>query len=482
MKFGVKVAPHPVPLPPGEGTPQDALAPRRGEPTTEGRPTAVGNAGVSRRYRVGVREGGALLASAFLLCGASSGSAPPTRKAVRARAMLDVVSGTLVANPVVLIEGDRIAAVGTGLAIPAGVEVIDLGDATLLPGLIDCHTHVTTTYRFLIQGGPMHDAVTAYSRARLTLDAGFTTVRDLWAKDYTDVALRDAIDRGEVPGPRMRVATLAIGSTGGHNEDEQGLSPTISVGGASGIADGVDAVRKLVRTEIKYGADVIKIMATEGGSEGNDVANETQYTLDEMKAIVEEAHRYGKKVAAHAHGTDGIKTAVRAGVDSIEHGTLLDDEAVRMMKERGTWLVPTGAIWVEEDEGEAPRADLPAWRRERKAIFRKGSPESFRKALAAGVKIAMGSDSSVLPHGENAKEIVWMARNGMTPLQAIRAATLGGAELIGWPDRVGSIEPGKLADLIAVRGNPLADITELERVEFVMKGGVVYRDARKPTR
>ncbi|MEX1246137.1 MAG: amidohydrolase family protein [Thermoanaerobaculia bacterium] len=400
--------------------------------------------------------------------------AAPAKKAVKARAMLDVVTGTLVASPVVLIESDRIAAVGPGLAIPAGYEIIDLGEATLLPGLIDAHTHVTTTYRFLIQAGPMHDAVTAYARARRTLDAGVTTVRDLWAKDYTDVALRDAIDRGEVPGPRMRVATLAIGSTGGHNEDEQGLSPTVTIGGASGIADGVDGVRKLVRTQVKYGADVIKIMATEGGGEGNDVANETQYTLDEMKAIVEEAHRYGKKVAAHAHGTDGIKTAVRAGVDSIEHGTLLDDEAVRLMKERGTWLVPTGAIWVEEEEEED--ADGPAWRREREALFRKGSPAGFRKALAAGVKIAMGSDSSVLPHGENAKEIVWMARNGMTSLQAIRAATLGGAELLGWKDRVGSIERGKLADLIAVRGNPLEDITEVERVFFVMKDGVVYRD------
>ena len=423
-----------------------------------------------------VRGGMGLLISALLLCGAAPVSAPPAKKAIKAKAMLDVATGTLVANPVVLIEGDRISAAGPGLAIPAGAEVIDLGDATLLPGLIDSHTHVTTTYRFLIQGGPMHDAVTAYARARKTLDAGFTTVRDLWAKDYTDVALRDAIDRGEVPGPRMRVATLAIGSTGGHNEDEQGLSPTITVGGASGIADGVDGVRKLVRTEIKYGADVIKIMATEGGGEGNDVANETQYTLDEMKAIVDEAHRYGKKVAAHAHGTDGIKTAVRAGVDSIEHGTLLDDEAVRLMKERGTWLVPTGAIWLEEEE-ELLDSEVPAWRREREAMFRKASPESFRKAVAAGVKIAMGSDSSVLPHGENAREIVWMARNGMTPLQAIRASTLGGAELLGWSDRVGSIAAGKYADLIAVRGNPLQDVTTLERVAWVMKGGTVSRDA-----
>ncbi|MFY9551135.1 MAG: amidohydrolase family protein, partial [Thermoanaerobaculia bacterium] len=389
------------------------------------------------------------------------------------RAMLDVVSGALVPDAVVLVEGDRITAAGSKISAPAGYEVIDLGDVTLLPGLIDCHTHVTTTYEYLLYGGPMQDAVTAFSRAKKTLDAGFTTVRDLWAKDYTDVALRDAINRGEIAGPRMQVATLAIGSTGGHNEDVEGLSPTITVGGASGIADGVDGVRKLVRTEIKYGADVIKIMATEGGGEGHNVANETQFTLEEMKAIVDEAHRYGRKVAAHAHGTDGIKTAVKAGVDSIEHGTLLDDEGVRLMKEHGTWLVPTGAIWVEESESE--EKDAPAWRKEREAIFRKGSPESFRKALHAGIRIAMGSDSSVLPHGENAKEIVWMAKSGMTPLQALRASTIDAAELLGWKDRIGSITPGKLADLVAVRGNPLEDITAVRRVVFVMKDGVVYK-------
>jgi imidazolonepropionase-like amidohydrolase len=399
--------------------------------------------------------------------------APPAKKAVKARTMLDVVSGALVADAVVLVEGDRITAAGPRLAIPSDYEVLDLGEATLLPGLIDCHTHVTTTYEYLLYGGPMQDAVTSFSRARRTLDAGFTTVRDLWAKDYTDVALRNAINRGEIAGPRMQVATLAIGSTGGHNEDVEGLSPTVTIGGASGIADGVDAVRKLVRVEIKYGADVIKIMATEGAGEGRNVGVETQFSLEEMKAIVDEAHRYGKKVAAHAHGTDGIKTAVKAGVDSIEHGTLLDDEAVRMMKEHGTWLVPTGAIWIEESEAEP--ADAPAWKKEREAIFRKGSPESFRKALAGGVRIAMGSDSSILPHGENAKEIVWMASNGMTPIQALRAATIDAAELLGWKDRIGSIAPGKLADLVGVRGNPLEDITAVRNVVFVMKDGVVYK-------
>ena len=417
---------------------------------------------------------GALLA-AVLLARIPAGPTPtpaPRRLAVRAHALLDVAAGVLVPDPVVLIEGDRVRAVGRGIEIPPGAEILDLGDATLLPGLIDCHTHLTTTYRFLIYGGPMHDAVTAHVNARKTLEAGFTTVRDLWAKDFIDVALRDAIRRGEVVGPRMLVATLAIGSTGGHNEDDQGLSPTITIGGFPGIADGVDGVRRLARFEIKNGADVLKIMATEGGGEGDNLVNETQYTLEEMRAIVEEGHRYGKKVAAHAHGADGIKTAARAGVDSIEHGTFLDDEGVRIMKERGTWLVPTGAI---EEVSEAELAEHPE-RRERAELYARASKEGFRRALAAKLKIAMGSDSSVLPHGENAREIVWLAKNGLGPLEAIRAATVRAAELLGWEDRVGAVAPGKLADLIAVRGDPLADVGLLERVGFVMKDGVVYKD------
>jgi imidazolonepropionase-like amidohydrolase len=413
---------------------------------------------------------GAILA--LVLLGAAP---PPIHRAVKARAMLDVQSGRIVDNPVVLVTGDRITAVGPGLAIPDGYEVVDLGGATILPGLIDAHTHLTTTYRYLLYGGSMQDAVTAPVRAKVTLDAGITTVRDLWAKDFTDVALRDAIERGDVPGPRMQVATLAIGSTGGHNEDDQGLAPTIRVGGESGIADGVDAVRRLVRYEVKYGADVIKIMATEGAGEGSGVAVETQYSPEELKAIVDEAHRLGKRVAAHAHGTDGIKAAVRAGVDSIEHGTLLDDEAIRLMKEHGTFLVPTGAMWDLPEEGTRP--DAPAWRRERDEMLRRGAHDSFRKAAAAGLKIAMGTDASVLPHGRNAEEVVWMSQNGMTPLQAIRAATLGGAELMGWSDRVGAIAPGRFADIIAVRGNPLEDVAELTRVAWVMKGGRVEKDA-----
>jgi imidazolonepropionase-like amidohydrolase len=389
---------------------------------------------------------------------------------VRAARLLDVESGQMLRDRAVVIEGERIRAVVDGRAgAPAGAAVIELGDVTLLPGLIDCHTHITTTYKYLVYGGPMQDAVTAFARARATLEAGFTTVRDVWAQAFIDVALRDAVNRGDVAGPRMQVATLAVGSTGGHDEDVLGLSPDIVMTRPDGIADGVDAVRKKVRWEIKHGADVIKIMATEGAGEGDNLENETQFTLAEMQAAVEEAHRYGKRVAAHAHGADGIKQALRAGVDSIEHGTLLDDGGVRLLREHGAYLVPTGYIWEYEDPEDRPTAE----QRERSERFARGSREGFRKAVAAGVKIAMGSDSSVIPHGTNAREIAWMARSGMTPLEAIRSATVRAADLLGWSDRVGSIAPGKYADLVAVPGDPLADATVLEHPVFVMKGGAV---------
>jgi len=422
-----------------------------------------------------------LLAVSLLLAGpiGPAGPAGARRVAVRAAALVDVVSGELRRKPLVLVSGDRIESVAFDAAAPAGVELLDLGAVTLLPGLIDAHTHVTTSYRFLLYGGPMHDAVTAHVHARKTLEAGVTTVRELWSKEFIDVALRDAIERGEVAGPRMLCATLAIGSTGGHNEDVEGLSPTVTIGGNLGIADGVEGVRRMVRFQVKHGADVIKIMATEGGGEGKDLANETEYTLEEMSAIVDEAHRYGKKVAAHAHGVDGIKAAIRAGVDSIEHGTFADDEAVALLKAHGTWLVPTGAI---NDPTVLPEEQPPAseFEKQRAELYRRGSLAAFQKAVNAGVKIAMGSDSSVLPHGENTREIVWMAEHGMTPLQALRASTLGGAELLGLSDRVGRVAPGYFADMVAVDGNPLEDIRDVLNVRWVMKGGVSYRPDPPP--
>jgi imidazolonepropionase-like amidohydrolase len=415
-----------------------------------------------------------ILACLALLAAAQAPSpAPPQRLAVRAAALVDVETGTLRKDPLVLVEGDRIVKVEFGAQAPAGVETLDLGPLTLLPGLIDAHTHVTTTYRFLLYGGPMHDAVTAHVHAKKTLEAGFTTVRDLWSKDFIDVALRDAIERGEVVGPRMLCATLAIGSTGGHNEDVEGLSPTVTIGGEVGIADGVDAVRRLVRYEIKHGADVIKIMATEGGGEGRNLENETQYSLEEMRAIVEEAHRYGKKVAAHAHGVDGIKTALRAGVDSVEHGTFADDEAIALFKKTGAYLVPTGVVM--DRAGDPLPENATAFQKERALRFETASRAAFDRALKAGVKIAMGSDSSVLPHGENAREIVWMAEHGMSAAQALRAATLAGADLLGMSDRVGRVAPGLYADLVAVDGDPLANVSAVMRVRFVMKAGTVYR-------
>jgi imidazolonepropionase-like amidohydrolase len=441
-----------------------------GQPRDPGRNRATHHQGGSLMLRIRP----ALLAAALPAAALAAETPKATRVAVRAAALVDLASGELRRSPVVVIEDDRIAAVDFGVPAPAEARLLDLGPLTLLPGLVDAHTHVTTSYRFLLMGGPMHDAVTAHVHARKTLEAGFTTIRDLWSKDFIDVALRDAIERGEVVGPRMLCATLAIGATGGHNEDVEGLSPTISVGGASGIADGADAVRRMVRYQLKHGADVIKIMATEGGGEGKDLVNETEYTLEEMRAIVEEAHRHGRKVAAHAHGADGIKAALRAGVDSVEHGTFADDEAIALFKERGAWLVPTGAI--NDPAFRPPDARASPFQKQRAELYERASLAAFGRAVAAGVKIAMGSDSSVLPHGENAKEIVWMAEHGMSPLQALRAATLGGAELLGLSDRIGRVAPGYLADLVAVDGDPLHDIRAVLRVRFVMKGGVVHRD------
>jgi imidazolonepropionase-like amidohydrolase len=402
--------------------------------------------------------------------------------AIRAARLIDGRGGPPLTNAVILIDSTRITAVGSNLPIPSGTTVVDLGSATVLPGLIDCHTHITggdpgDYYTALFRRSPIDYAIAAPTFARRTLEAGFTTVRDVGSAEFIDVALRRAIDSGLVVGPRMQVATLAIGSTGGHN-DVVGFSPYIKFGQFSGVADGVDEIRKLVRFEVKNGADVIKLIASAGVLSEEQSAGAPQYSQEEMNAAVDEAKQWGRKVAAHAHGAEAIKRAVRAGVASIEHGSLLDDEGIRLMKERGTYLVAD----IYNDDyimSEYQRLRFPAAILEKERQIGKAQRENFRRAVKAGVKVAFGTDAGVYPHGLNARQFAFMVRYGLTPMQAIQSATTSAADLLGWSDRVGSITPGRYADLVAVDGDPLADITLLERVNFVMKGGVVYKDTRQ---
>ncbi len=404
------------------------------------------------------------------------------RIAVRAGKLIDGRGGSPLSNAVILIDSTRITAVGANLPIPAGTTVIDLGSATVLPGLIDCHTHITSGnpgdyYESLFRRSPIDYAVAAPTFARRTLEAGFTSVRDVGSGEFIDVALRRAIDSGLVVGPRMQVATLAIGSTGGHN-DIVGFSPYIKFGQFSGVADGVDEIRKLVRFEVKNGADVIKLIASAGVLSEEQSAGAPQYSQEEMNAAVQEAAQWGRRVAAHAHGAEAIKRAVRAGVASIEHGSLLDDEGIRLMKERGTYLVAD----IYNDDyimKEYKRLNFPEKILEKERQIGKAQRESFRRAVRAGVKVAFGTDAGVYPHGLNARQFAFMVRYGLTPMQAIQSATTSAADLLGWSDRVGSIAPGRYADLVAVDGDPLADITLLEHLNFVMKGGVVYKDSRQ---
>jgi imidazolonepropionase-like amidohydrolase len=403
------------------------------------------------------------------------------RIAVRAGKLIDGRGGPPVSNAVILIDSTRITAVGANLPIPPGTSVIDLGEATVLPGLIDCHTHITAGnpgdyYEALFRRSPIDYAVAAPTFARRTLEAGFTSVRDVGSAEFIDVALRRAIDSGLVAGPRMQVATLAIGSTGGHN-DIVGFSPYIKFGQFSGVADGADEIRKLVRFEVKNGADVIKLIASAGVLSEEQSAGAPQYSQEEMNAAVQEAAQWGRKVAAHAHGAEAIKRAVRAGVASIEHGSLLDDEGIRLMKERGTYLVAD----IYNDDyilSEYKRLNYPEKILDKERQIGKAQRENFRRAVRAGVKIAFGTDAGVYPHGLNGRQFAFMVRYGLTPMQAIQSATTSAADLLGWSDRVGSVTPGHYADLVAVEGDPLADITLLEKVSFVMKGGVVYKDQR----
>ncbi len=409
----------------------------------------------------------------------------PEVTVLKAARLFDGTRDTLTANGVIVIEGGLIKAVGSGLQAPAGATVIDLGDATLMPGIIDAHVHLTgesgdNWYKDAVDGlrrGVPEQAIRASELARRTLMAGVTTVRNLGAGDFVDVGLRNAIEAGVVPGPRMLVAGASLGARGGHC-DQTGF-PYLLFGRESGIQDGIasgaDGFRDAVRFAAKYGADVIKVCATGGVLSLGDAVDTPQLTQEEMNALVEEAHQLRKRTAAHAHGATGAKVAIQAGIDSIEHGSFLDDEAVRMMKAKGTYLVPTAM--AVEFTGRRPRNYPPEIAAKAKAAADAHST-ALKRAVAAGVKIAFGTDSAVSPHGLNAQEFGLLVQHGgMTPAAALRTVAASAA-LLGIDKETGTLEPGKQADVIAAPGDALADVRTTEKVFFVMKDGKIHRNDR----
>jgi imidazolonepropionase-like amidohydrolase len=403
----------------------------------------------------------------------------PKRTVIRAGHVLNVRTGELRASQAIVIEGDKIAQIGPSSEVAAapGDTTIDLPDATLLPGLIDMHTHLTFDLNSLGYQGlgisTAREALHGARNAKRTLEAGFTTVRNLGAYDYSDIALRDAINDGDVIGPRIVASGPAMGITGGHC-DENLLPPAFHFQGG-GVADGIEAVQHKVREVIKYGADVIKICATGGVLSKGDDPNASQYTLEEMKAIVADAHRLGRRVAAHAHGAEGVRWASEAGVDSIEHGHLMDDLAIATLKKNGTYLVPT-LFLGEYMEKNMDRSDIPEYSKQKMRDVAAAMQKNVKKAFDAGVKVAFGTDAAVYPHGLNAGEFHVYVKLGMTPLAAIQTATINASDLLGPRVPVGSLGPGKFADVIAVDSDPTKDVTVLEHVKFVMKGGVVYKN------
>ena len=406
----------------------------------------------------------------------SSPAKPAARMLVRTGHLLDIRTGKEPADQTIIVTGDRITAVAPTASTPKqpGDVEIDLTKYTVLPGLIDVHTHLTMATNFdpyfELSMTPAKEAIIGVENAKVTLEAGFTTVRNVGANDFTDVALRDEINAGHIPGPHMQVSGPPLGITGGHM-DENLLPYQYHVQG-EGVADGIPAVQHMVRENIKYGADLIKIGATGGVLSKGDDPQASQYTLEEMQAIVADAHRLGRKVAAHAHGAQGIIFATEAGVDSIEHGSYLNDEGIALMKKHGTYLVPTAYLidWMQQ-YGHLP----PIYQQKMKDVSAVEKANATR-AIKAGVKVALGTDAAVYPHGLNAHELdVYVNQFGMTPLAALQTGTLNAADLMGWTDRVGSIEPGKWADIIAVESDPLKDVRVLQHVDFVMKSGVVYK-------
>jgi imidazolonepropionase-like amidohydrolase len=413
---------------------------------------------------------------------------PPEGKgvvALKAARLIDGTGAPAITNAVVIVTDNKITAVGdaASVRVPPGAKVIDLGNVTLLPGFIDAHTHLIGR----VLGDPEGDmstvkdyesfgAILGVLHARDTLMAGFTSVRNVGASGrFDDMALRKAINEGWTIGPRMETAGHAIGITGGHC-DENGFRPGVAEQTPlDGVADGPEQIRLAVRQQIKYGADVIKTCATGGVLSEGDAVGATQYSFEELKALVDEANKLDRKVAAHAHGTEGIKLAVRAGVSSIEHGSFLDEEGARMMKERGTFLVPT-LMAAEGVERAAKTGVLKGLRAEKALAAAAAARHATKIALANGVQIALGTDAGVIPHGTNAREFfLLMDWGGLTNMQAIQAGTLNGARLLGWDKNLGSLTAGKWADIVAVSGDPLKDIHAMEKVVFVMKNGVIYR-------
>jgi imidazolonepropionase-like amidohydrolase len=408
--------------------------------------------------------------------------------ALKAERMFDGKSKTLVKNAVVIVQGDKIVDVGSNLAIASDAQVIDLGDATLAPGFMDAHTHLTLDYsgdynlRRLkeLDLNVSEQAIIATAHARATVEAGFTTVRDLGSRfvgsrEFVDVALRNSINKGVIVGPRMLVATKGIGATGGHFDPTSGFRDFLfgrEPDYTDGIADGPDEIRKAVRFEVKNGADVIKAAVSGGVLSLADEVDTPQLTPAEMAALVDESHRLRKKVAVHCHGDQAAHEAIEAGVDSIEHGSFMKPETLTMMKRKGTFLTPTlmATEWIMSKIDNYP----PALQAKAKAAAAARS-DMFRNAVKIGVKISFGTDAAVFPHGQNAKEFKVMVDLGMTPIDALKCATANDAELLGIGQKVGTLEKGKLADVIAMPGDPTSDITATERVLFVMKEGKIIR-------